>query len=122
MSGMLELGSSRCLNLTAEFKFEKTDSDSNCQNDIAGTGIQPAQFFSNLNSAVRFKHLEEPSSSIPDIFLLRILPTRPESKVMQQMNRRFESPARQLKILRSVSLSTTWSVVLTMMRNSSTYY
>ena len=26
-------------------------------------------FFSNLNSAVRFKHLEEPSSSIPDIFL-----------------------------------------------------
>ena len=23
MSGMLELGSSRCLNLTAEFKFEK---------------------------------------------------------------------------------------------------
>jgi hypothetical protein len=26
-------------------------------------------FFSNLNLAVRFKHLEEPSSSIPDIFL-----------------------------------------------------
>jgi hypothetical protein len=26
-------------------------------------------FFSNLNSAVRFKHLEESSSSIPDIFL-----------------------------------------------------
>jgi hypothetical protein len=27
MSGMLELDSSRCLNLTAEFKFEKTDSN-----------------------------------------------------------------------------------------------
>jgi hypothetical protein len=26
-------------------------------------------FFSNLNSAVKFKHLEESSSSIPDIFL-----------------------------------------------------
>jgi hypothetical protein len=51
MSGMLELDSSRCLNLTAEFKLKKTDS--NCQNGRLFTfefqfefwGVLPALFY-----------------------------------------------------------------------------
>ena len=52
MSGMLELGSSRCLNLTAEFKFEK-NRDSNRQNGRLFTfefqfefwGVLPEHFY-----------------------------------------------------------------------------
>ena len=60
MSGMFELGSSRCLNLTAEFKFEKTDSNRQNVAPFAGPISATEMGFDGWNRAT-WSHILTPN-------------------------------------------------------------